>query len=102
MNFVFDQTLQLNNTSDSFSEISIKWNHFGILRRFEIDEKDWKFSSLLTKIRHIEPLFSNQLCYAGIFLKIYKIVYIRLSQKFCTKKFSLSTKLLLNLSKLRR
>lgn len=52
----------------STNEITIKWNHFGVLRRFEINDSDWKFASLMTKIRQIDPLFSHQLCYSGKYI----------------------------------
>uniref|UniRef100_A0A915CM30 Activator of Hsp90 ATPase AHSA1-like N-terminal domain-containing protein n=1 Tax=Ditylenchus dipsaci TaxID=166011 RepID=A0A915CM30_9BILA len=46
------------------SIIHIKWNHQGTLRRFQLSEVEWKFSKLLEKIRLVEPMFSDSLCYA--------------------------------------
>ena len=44
--------------------IHIKWNHFGVLRRFQLGENEWKFAKLLEKIRVVEPVFSDILCYS--------------------------------------
>ncbi|KAH7730497.1 zinc finger protein 3 [Aphelenchoides avenae] len=51
------------DSSVASNTFHFKWNHFGVLRRFQSTSDEWQFSKLLEKIRLIEPIFQAGLAY---------------------------------------